>query len=76
MMYSKAIDDGRPKVPHCPKSPGTKEKNPERGYMHGQWYTDGLPAKLDTYQHFSRYNSRHNPGLLSESFAGANNQKQ
>lgn len=35
MMYSKAIDDGRPEVPHGPNSPGAKEKNPECGYMHG-----------------------------------------
>ena len=72
MMYSKAINDGGPKVPHSPKSPGAKEKNPECSDMHGQGYTDGLPAKLDTDQHFCRYNSCYHPRLLSKSLAGAN----
>lgn len=76
MVYSKAIDDGRPKLPHSPKSPDAQEKNPERGYMRWQGYTDSLPAKLDADQHLCRHNSRHHPGLLSESFAGANDQKQ
>ena len=76
MMHSEAIDDGRPKLPHSPKSPGAKEENPESSYMQGERYTDSLPAKLDADQHFCRYNSRYYPGLLSKSFAGANDQKQ
>ena len=76
MMYSKAIDDGRPKFPDSPDSPGAKEENPECSYMHGKGYTDCLPTKLNADQHFCRYNSRYYPGLLSKSFTGASDQKQ